>query len=77
VSARNEQEHHYNRYQRLKAEGLCVRCQEPRDCTSTCLCAVCLTDARMRERERRGGLKWQPGSAGVRPLEERHERKAG
>jgi hypothetical protein len=77
VPARDMQEYCYNRYQKLKSGGLCVRCQKPRDCPSVCLCSACLDAARERERGVRGGLKWKPGSPGRAPLEVRHARKAG
>lgn len=37
---------------KLRAEGLCVKCREPRDSTSTWYCGACMVIRRREERRR-------------------------
>ncbi len=63
-----------DRQQRRKAEGLCIRCGEPRTVSKE-YCDRCLIKRRQYWRKKRGSVKWKPGGIGRPPLTDRRSRE--
>ncbi len=65
VTTRSKQ---LNYQARLKAEGKCIRCAQPRDTDSTQYCAECLEKRRGTIRKRFGYQPWREGGRGRAPF---------
>lgn len=61
------------RQAKLRAQGLCIRCRNPRDCDSKNLCHKCLLRARSYYQRKLGHKPWS-GRFGRKPMK-RHRKE--
>lgn len=61
------------RQDKLRAQGLCIRCRKPRDCDSKNICYACLLRARSYYQRKLGHKPWS-GKYGRKPMK-RHRKE--